>query len=688
MRHVYYHCPLTNVYSSSRFTLGAQALLPDSLGQGGTHTLQPESTSLLTTMSFFSNSHGFQVTNSSLTSIDQRTLTVNIHNVHNTTQSTHVNRTGNINTVSNKPGLRELLAHSIPGATHDSSERYPPPLCYPGTRQNFINILTEWGRNTSRDHPERLAWMKGPAGVGKSAIAQSTAQALGNTLGASFFFSRPNHRDDPNRFFTSIAYQLAVKQQAFGDFLDQKIQHDPTIITKSLQFHFDELLVAPVRALKQQGKELPEMAIFVDGLDECNDEGAQQEIVLLVAKSLRDEDTPFRWIFFSRLEPPLVSTFDRPEIKPFIAQFELTVTRELDPEIYHFLASRLKEIRERYDLDESWPTGENLRTLVEISSGLYACAQAIALYVEDHEGAATPKQQLDVVLGLASRIKVKGGSKHPLSSLDLFYTLILERLHQQRLADIQLILLATRLSSFEGRRFTEVEACANLLGHSREDFCIICRSLHAVMKISNFHHITFYHASFINFLEDPARSGEYCIWLAIPRLLRHIMQSMGSIRLDTNSDLVPYLSWRDSVSRQHLRTQYRNTCDAFFELLGLMILREIQDDETYRLVKEFDLRRLLLVEGVDLPGWDCNIDKLLSRLEIVQLGGYIRPLRLKNTFLSVFRKDKHSAPRHFVIGSGKRRKILRIIAKGWGKIAHIDAYSKGAMEELRKELAC
>ncbi|KAF5359853.1 hypothetical protein D9756_002921 [Leucocoprinus leucothites] len=454
-------------------------------------------------MSMFSDSHGFQVANSNITNIDQRVSTVNVHNIHNT-----VDHVENTNRRPGGAGLRELLAHSIPSATHDSSERYPPPLCHPGTREDFINLLTEWGRNASQGHP-RLAWMKGPAGVGKSAIAQSTAQALGDDVGATFFFSRPNHRDDPNRFFTSIAHQLAMKQRAFGDFLDQKIHHNPTIITKSLQFQFDELLIAPVRALKQQGKGLPDMAIFIDGLDECNGQSAQQEIVLLVAKSIRDEDTPFRWIFFSRLEPGLVLTFNRPEVKPFTAQFELTVTRELDPQIHHFLASRLREIREKHGLGESWPTGEDLRALVEISAGLFACAHAIALYVEDPEGATTPKKQLDVVLGLASRIKIERSSKHPLSPLDLFYTLILERLHPERLIDLRMILLATRLG-LSSRSFTETIAYANLLGHSPEDFFIICQSLHAVMKVDS-EYITFYHASFMDFLDDPARSGQRCI---------------------------------------------------------------------------------------------------------------------------------------------------------------------------------
>ncbi|KAF5348784.1 hypothetical protein D9756_009768 [Leucocoprinus leucothites] len=665
-------------------------LLQGSLGED--HTLQPRS--VVTAMSNFSHSHDIQVVNPNFTNIDQRAS--NVHNIHNiltkknSIHGVHADHVENINLVpSNRAGLHQLLTHSISSATHDSSERHPPPLCYPGTRQDFIDLLTEWGRGTSPDHPERLAWMKGPAGVGKSAIAQSTAQALGYNLGASFFFSRSNHRDDPNRFFTSIAYQLAMKQQAFGDFLDQKIQHDPSIVTKSPPLQFDELIVAPVRALQQQGKALPDMAIFVDGLDECNGEAARQEIVLLVAKSLQDRNTPLRWIFFSRLEPGLVSTFNRPEIQSLTAQFELMVTRELDPQIYHFLASRLKEIREKYDLDISWPPGKDLRTLVEISSGLFACSHAIALYIEDPEGVATPKKQLDVVLGLTSQIKVEGGPKHPLSSLDLFYTFILERLHHERLVDLQMILLATRLRLFPSTIFTKTITYANLLGHSQEDFFIICRSLHAVMKVDS-ERITFYHVSFMDFLEDPTRSGERCIWSTSPRFLCHIMRSLNGTQLDTNFDPLPSLSWRVSSAPSEHLAQYRNLCYAFLELFLFMVLNKIQDDETCRLVKEFDLRRLVLGGKINTPKQGYNMDKLCHRLKMVGFRGFIRPLWLKNA-LQVFPKllrVRNYSSRYFGVGSGKKRIVLALKYNGpWCWSVGFRVYSEGAMEELRKELS-
>jgi len=53
--------------------------------------------------------------------------------------------------------------------------------------------------------------MRGPAGVGKSAIAQTCADKLAENwhLGAAFFFTVKEH-NNPSRLFTTIAYQLTT----------------------------------------------------------------------------------------------------------------------------------------------------------------------------------------------------------------------------------------------------------------------------------------------------------------------------------------------------------------------------------------------------------------------------------------------------------------------------------------------
>ncbi|KAF8994625.1 hypothetical protein BDQ17DRAFT_1366511, partial [Cyathus striatus] len=83
-----------------------------------------------------------------------------------------------------------FLAQNIASdAKHDSGQRFPPPLCHPGTRERVIEQLVRWSNDM--DDQSNILWLYGPAGVGKSAIAQSVCERLERmkTLGASFFFS-------------------------------------------------------------------------------------------------------------------------------------------------------------------------------------------------------------------------------------------------------------------------------------------------------------------------------------------------------------------------------------------------------------------------------------------------------------------------------------------------------------------
>jgi len=90
-------------------------------------------------------------------------------------------------------GIDILLDSSDPGAAFDSQDHYDR-RCFPGTREQYIADITNWVTE-SVDPPSSMYWMRGPAGVGKSAIAQTCAERLKDTghLGAAFFFTVNKH---------------------------------------------------------------------------------------------------------------------------------------------------------------------------------------------------------------------------------------------------------------------------------------------------------------------------------------------------------------------------------------------------------------------------------------------------------------------------------------------------------------
>jgi len=131
--------------------------------------------------------------------------------------------------------------------------------------------------------------MRGPAGVGKSAIAQTCAEKLKKTghLGAAFFFTIKKH-DNPLLLFTTIAYQLATSLPDYHAAVDDKIFKDHTIVHKRISSQFKELIIEPLQELEKQGERVQPKAVFIDGLDECMGKEAQAEIIEVIASSVRD----------------------------------------------------------------------------------------------------------------------------------------------------------------------------------------------------------------------------------------------------------------------------------------------------------------------------------------------------------------------------------------------------------------
>lgn len=425
-------------------------------------------------------------------------------------------------------GLGILLKASIPEAAHDSSARHPPPLCHPGTREVYISRILSWagaGNDTDSNDDgtnpaeanstptERVLWLHGLAGVGKSAIAQSCAEALSSAvnavrrLGAAFFFSGHNSRDDANKLFTTIAYQLASQIEELGIILEEKIRRDPTLVNKVPSQQFSEFIVHPLKELKGRGREVAELVIIIDGLDECSESTAQQTIIEIVAASVREQSTPFRWIILSRPEPHIVSTFKSPLVQPLYFDLDLPVSRDVDNDIFRYLSDELSTVRREHGLPASWPSDKEIGVLVELSAGLFIYAATVVRFVRQ-ENSSGPEDQLRLVLNLSSLARSRSDAdEHPLSELDEFYRLIMRRIPSKVLPTTLQILLIASLPT--GVRSPDKSAF--ILGLSESQFRNACRPLYSVMEIGNGDSITFYHASFSEFLKDERRSKEF--WL-------------------------------------------------------------------------------------------------------------------------------------------------------------------------------
>ncbi|KAJ3562094.1 hypothetical protein NP233_g9788 [Leucocoprinus birnbaumii] len=438
-------------------------------------------------MSDFSAASNFVISNSQFINLSQN------HDDHGTPRS---------------HGLQFLLNHTTPDATHNSFARFPPPRCFPGTRKKCLEEIATWALNPGSTH--RILLLTGPAGAGKSALAQSSAELLHEHLGATYFFSRHRDRDDPIRFIPTIAYQLAssLRIPSYSKNLQDRLLRDPALVTKSIATQFDELILAPFRGatMPRDLANATRTLVIIDGLDECKGNGVQYEIVRLIINSVKDETCPLLWMISSREEAHFMSAFSEPDI---CETMSLTMSPDVDEDIYEYLRESLKEETFR----PGWPTDHHIRRLVHKSAGLFIFAATVVRFLGDSQ-LQNAEEHLDNLLS--------SNSSGLLVELDIFYRAIMQRIPEKSLPMALTTLLIT-IESRHSQRAPTILEIANLLGLSSRAVSASLSAIRSLISLdvaSSFygnkpiedHIIRFYHTSFVEFLGDPVRSREFCLY--------------------------------------------------------------------------------------------------------------------------------------------------------------------------------
>ncbi|KAF5356894.1 hypothetical protein D9756_006425 [Leucocoprinus leucothites] len=449
----------------------------------------------------------------------------------------------------NQSGIDILYEASTPEASVDAEERSYAPSCYEGTREQYIEDITSWATASNEDNAiSPLYWMKGPAAVGKSAIAQTCADGLQESghLAAAFFFSVNGRRKDHIRFFPTLAYQLSTTLPDYRDIVNRKISIDRTLVKKTMSSQFRSLIVEPLQELKERGKDVQRRPIIIDGLDECQSTSAQMEIIEIIASSIQAGSTPFRWAIFSREESHIVAAFTPFTETSLCHSVLLPISREADGEIGLYLRGGFENMLRRQNLlhlSSSWPTAKQIQKLVDAAAGLFAHPATVLRFIDRH---SYPEfdEILEAILDPTSKRGRQCTSAY--AELDALYTLILQRVPNNILLSMQL-LFSYMIVDYDDDLYLSLALLCNEVGISERLFRGIYHHVQAVVdfqqyppptfeetinpehsyfdhdlspssKFSLYHTlsrvhgtIAFRHKSFYDFLCDPARSSSFCV---------------------------------------------------------------------------------------------------------------------------------------------------------------------------------
>ncbi|KDR81237.1 hypothetical protein GALMADRAFT_136264 [Galerina marginata CBS 339.88] len=326
-----------------------------------------------------------------------------------------------------KGGFERLQDAVVPGALHNSDDRFDPPKCHPNTRLAVLKRIMDWVlRQDATTQDAFIMWLYGPAGAGKSSIAQTIAElcySYGYLLG-SFFFSKNDHRRSTAQpLVATIAYQLALRLPGqVREHIASTIEHNPLIFSSSLEAQLTALVIEPVKVLAESGffddPHSPRL-IIIDGLDECDNRQARSNVLQTIFQSIQRQSLPLLFLIVSRPEVDISSSFNSPSATSIWTGLALDDSYYPSADIRLFVREKFNEIKQKHRLANFippyWPTEDMMETIVERSSGQFIYASTVLNFVASprHQ----PTDRLEIVLGVRPAI-----GEAPFAELDALYT--------------------------------------------------------------------------------------------------------------------------------------------------------------------------------------------------------------------------------------------------------------------------
>ena len=390
------------------------------------------------------------------------------------------------------------------GAAYNSQERDPAPRCLPGTRKEVLEETDTWVK--AGNDGKSILWLHGPAGAGKSAIAQTVAEtyARRGELAASFFFARTvAGRNTLKHLFPTIAAQIAFSSPEKRQRLDKILKNEPCIA---------ERVMGSVDLVAGLFKGRPSLVpsspflVVIDGLDECQGRDDQRRALEQVSHMVNTQHVPLRFLIVSRPEAHLCDAFEELHPDAIAGKLSLYGDPKALGDVSTYLRSefsRIYDSKRHRDVMEfvpkPWPSESVIDRLVSKSGGYFIYASTVIKFVDEEN--FSPVERLEQILGI-SHSTVPPSDSAPFAELDKLYLQILSSCPTSNLPIIRYILGFA--VNHGGVDMFVIEALLRLpCGQAK----LKLRGLRSLLSGDLWIHVN--HASFGDFLRDLERSKEY-----------------------------------------------------------------------------------------------------------------------------------------------------------------------------------
>ncbi|KAF7978970.1 hypothetical protein HWV62_44215 [Athelia sp. TMB] len=281
------------------------------------------------------------------------------------------------------PNISQLLPYAE-GASWD-----PKLACLPGTRTTVLAAIDAWAHLPDA---QRIFWLKGVAGCGKSAIMHTVAQMFQREglLVSSFFFSRDNaSRNTPQTLLTTFARDLARSNASIAEEISATLEDDPALASASLLRQFEAFILKPT-----QHHELDQILIFViDALDECIRDDLDTDLLAILRDGVANLPPNCRILITSR---------PTSNIEEFLSGSSHILTHSMDiystenrRDIAMYVDAQLRDSGIRSKMGPDWPDETVIQELKKLAEGLFIWIATICGYLRT---VYKPREKLKTLL--------------------------------------------------------------------------------------------------------------------------------------------------------------------------------------------------------------------------------------------------------------------------------------------------
>ena len=376
-------------------------------------------------------------------------------------------------------------------------------LCLEGTRVDILAYIVDWINNSEPDTP-RVLWLYGQAGKGKSAIAHTIAnwfKSLG-VLGSCFCFARDQQAERRHeKIFTTIAHDLADRDPTFKRILAEVIAGDKALsTTRDVKQQWQKFILDPISkaAVSMVGR----VVIVIDALDETGVEASRSHILSVLASAqVAQLPSSYRVLIASRPLPDILEALqDVPHITSKSMDDISIASAEHDVHLY--VSTQLgRKLMDRFTI-------EQISRLVQLADGLFEWARLACEFIKSHKGGFTAMERYEALVSVSP-----GAGKGLLDEMYLtilrdiieddlkararFHSVMRQILWTQEPLPVKSLNAIRR--NFPDNELSDVKAILDPMGALLSGIVDVSTPVRAL------------HASFYDFLTNPARSMEFAI---------------------------------------------------------------------------------------------------------------------------------------------------------------------------------